>query len=180
MIFDYNVLSVWAAIIAALTAVAAIWVEGRRSRFSQGLDILISRGNQFNSAEFKETRRKVGRVLRKKIMKEKTTKRENEIFQSLSSEILDHFQGVGLLMRKGILDKDLTYSDYSYWVLRYWASLQFVIIEDRKAFPILWEDAEWLHDQFIVLEKKYRRIKILPEFTHEELIAFAEWESSLH
>lgn len=45
---DYTAIGTWVALITALFAVIAIWVEGKRSRFSQGLDILIAKNNQYN------------------------------------------------------------------------------------------------------------------------------------
>ena len=65
MSIDYNAVAAYAGLIAAMAAVVAIWLEGRRARFSQGLDILLRMNDTFDSNDFKEKRQTVVNLLLK-------------------------------------------------------------------------------------------------------------------
>ena len=65
MNIDYTAISTWIALLAAFTAIAAVWLEGRRARFSQGLDLLLKLSDAFHNESFKIKRRLVAKGLRK-------------------------------------------------------------------------------------------------------------------
>jgi hypothetical protein len=115
---DLNIISTWAAIIAALSAVIALWVEGKRSRYSQGIDLLFRLFDTFDSEIMKSKRRKVSRLLLKKL-NGKLSKSDYSTLLTTIGDILDHFQWVAILFQKRRLDYDLVYSGYSWWVVYY-------------------------------------------------------------
>ena len=178
MNFDYSAISAWAGIVAAFAAIFAVWAEGRRSRYAQGLDILLNLSSEFNGETFKNSRRLVCNYLLKEINGKKVTKKEKEIFEVGAYEILDHFEFLGTLLHQRTLDKNLVSSNYFYWVYRYWTCLDKLILENRQEDETIWEEAEWLYNSLRKFEKRDRGNK-LPAITKDDLISFYEYESSL-
>lgn len=176
---DYNIISAWAAIVAALTAVLAIWVEGKRSRFAQGLDLLQKMREEFDSEPFKKKRRTIAKILAKEQSGQVLTKKSELILKTAGTDILDHFQTIGILMRRGMLDEELVYSEYLFWVECYWLSLQRVYLAFEETDITVWEDAKWLYKRLKKFEKKLPPRGTIIELTHEDMEYFLRYESNL-
>ena len=176
---DYTAISSWAAVIAALTAVYAIWAEGKRARFSQGLDLLQKLSNEFNSDPFKEKRRAIAKILLKDKNQQAITKKDTSTLKTTGTDILDHFQTVGILMRRGILDEELVYSEYFFWLEGYWICLQKVYSAFSEVDITVWEDAQWLYKLLKKFEKKLPPKGKVVEPTEEDLKYFLEYECRL-
>jgi hypothetical protein len=155
MSINYTAISAWMAVIAALTVIFVVWIEGTRARFSQGLDLLFKLEDLFNSEKFVNRRRNVTRVLNNKI-----GKRDNK-WEVDVGEILDHFQLVGILLHRGALDGELVHSEYYYWVSYYYHYLHSVISDWREGMhdPTAWEDVDYLYKELSKIENRYRRMK---------------------
>lgn len=152
MSIDFNAITAYAALMAAGTAIYAVWIEGKRSRFAHGIDTLFKLIDQFEGEKFREKRRMVARTL----LEKKIT--ENEIkWQNSASEIMDHFEMVAILLQKKVIDLDLTYAEYMYWLDNYYFLLHDLVDYFRHEMndQTQWEDVYWLRDQFIKHEKKY-------------------------
>jgi len=170
----YAAITSWAALITALIACYAIWVDGKRSRFSQGLDILLKFSNEFNNEDMKTVRRQIAQMHIKK------TKKLNDVHNTnLESEILNHFQTVGLLLRKKILDPELTWSEYSYWVRYYLVLFKSTIDSFREEDQTAWEDVDWMMKRFSKLDKKYKIYQNKEGVDQPEFIEFLQSESEL-
>lgn len=66
MNLDFNAITAGATVIAVFVAIYAIWVEQRRSRFSQGVELLLRLSDTFfYSKEFIQNRREAARFLKK-------------------------------------------------------------------------------------------------------------------
>jgi len=182
---DYSVFTAWATIVAALAAIIAvliaayaIWIEGKRTRFSQGLDVLLRLTDEFNSELYREKRRTVAKILLKKIDGHITIN-DTENLVNMGEDILDHFQEVGLLLRMKILNVKLVYSDYYYWLSRYWECLKDIFAKSREADPFIWEDAEWLYKKIIGQEKGLLSKRVVTKLTASEIKDFLGYESTL-
>jgi hypothetical protein len=108
----------------------------------------------------------------------KLTAKELEAFENAASEILDHFEVVGTLLDRGVLDKYLVSTNYFYWVYRYWTCLNEVVIKYRQDDATTWEDAELLYNLLCKWEKRYKS-RVFPTLTQAELTSFYKYESSL-
>jgi len=140
----YNAISAWAALLAALAAIYAIWIEGKRSRFAHGLDILARLSDKFRGEDMVSVRRSYA-----SLMLDSTKIEAQDKKNDLEDEILDHFQEVSLLTRRHILDSDLTWAEYGYWFRHYYPLLKNRIKSFReKEDPSGWEDVDWLHCRF--------------------------------
>ncbi len=147
---DYNMISAIMAVISSLIAIYAIVHEFRRSRFSFGMDLLFKITDQFNHPDFTLKRIAAAKFLLK--LKDKT-----DYYKWICpdlDEILDFFQIVGSLTRRGALDKNIVWEYYSYWVNNYYVASEQYIKLCQQEFPQTYEDIVWLHKLFIKLENK--------------------------
>jgi hypothetical protein len=151
MSIDYNAVAAYAGLIAAMAAVVAIWLEGRRARFSQGLDILLRMNDTFDSNDFKEKRQTVVNLLLKQGEGSKLPAQADAI-----DDLLNHFEVLGLLLRKRVLDEELVWAHYFVWLHYYFFSLRTYIASVRTWEPTIWDDVDWLHKRLIPLERKHR------------------------
>jgi len=151
MSIDYGAVTALAAVVASIAAVVAIWIEGKRARFSQGLDILLRLGDQFNSASFVSKRRALAKLL---ASQERLSPLDQEERKRLSDEILDFFEMVGLFLKKKILDPELVHAEFFYWLYHYYALTKDHLAEFRRASNdnTVWEDAEWLYYTLLEVE----------------------------
>jgi hypothetical protein len=176
MEINYNAISTWATVITVLVAVTAIWVEARRTAISRGVDVLMKYSSEFSSDEFLARRLRFAKILKKK-MEEKLNKKEQNELVALATFFLDHYEIIGFLLRKKILDRQLVYVYYSYTLVGYWRFLKEVIDTYKTDDPTLWEDVEWLYDEFIKLYKK-RVPTGAASFADEKITNFIETELS--
>jgi len=171
---DYTAIAAWAAVVAALAAIVAIWTEGKRARFSQGLELLLRLDEEFDSEEFKKKRRAVAKLLLKEEENFEKGKRLEEV-----EDILNHFQIIGFLLRKGVLDKELVWVHFFFWLNHYYLFLKPHIASVREWEPTAWEDVDWLHRRLAVLERKHRPKGMSIQPTDEMIREFLTRESAL-
>jgi hypothetical protein len=172
---DYNVVTAVAAVVAAVTAVFAVWVEGRRGRFLHGLETLLKLTDEFNGDRLKRARASAVQLV---FPTPEPVVLMRAAQETSIGQIIDHFQIVGLLLRRKILDRELVYSEYFFWLQHYFYFFEAFISESRRPDSTVWEDAYWLHENLMVLERKYRgrRANVLP--TVETVRDFILEESS--
>lgn len=169
MNIDWNLLSAWAALITAVAAIVALWLQGRWTRFSVSLDLLLRSEDQFrNNEKMLEKRRKAAQALLK-----------GEIVTELD-DVLDFFELVGLLMRRGALDEEMVWYSFYTRAIGYWTSAQKYISDVRSKDKTIWMDFEYLIMGLIAIEKRKTRrshIEILP--SEESLKKFLTDESTI-
>ncbi len=153
MNLDYTAVSAWTAVFAACVAVAALWVQERRYRFAHGIDILFKLSDEFEREAFRGAGTELAQLIRQRSL-QPLSQEEKDRFTALATEFLNHFETLGYLARKGILDKEMIYVYYFYRMHGFWRFLQEEISANRSDYPLLWADAEWLHNQLVTLAKK--------------------------
>ncbi len=173
---NYNAITAWATVITVFIAAIAIWLESRRTAISRGVDILMRYSSEFSSDEFLARRLRFAKILKKKMEGKLNKKDQNELV-ALATFFLDHYEVIGFLLRKKILDRQLVYVYYSYTLVGYWRFLKEVIDTYKTDEPTLWEDVEWLHDEFIKLYKKRMPTGVI-ELTDVKIKNFIETELS--
>lgn len=174
MNLDYTAITAWAAVIASLAAVFSIWVEGRRSRFVHGLDVLMRYTDIYDSEAFRAKRRAVAQAL----LSDEKLPRNQAILDTAGADLLDHFQGLGMLLRRGVLDRDMVYSDYSTQVYYFYTALKPYIEREREASQEkeYWEDVDWLYQQLVTVERAGKPGRRMVGATQEAVIAFLQEE----
>lgn len=144
MSVDFNALAAWAAVVAALAAVVALWTESRRSRFALGVDLILKLDERFNSEEMRRARRAAAKSLLDKTHTE-------------ADEVLDFFEMIGFLARRGALDEKMIWETFFYWIYRYWHCAKEYIERQREGDPTLWANAAHLYKRVVAIEKCERR-----------------------
>jgi hypothetical protein len=167
---DYGAISAWAAIITAFVAIIAVWVQERRARFSQGVDLVLKFDEVFESQEFKAKRRAVAGLILKQ---ENLEKGDTNAIEGL----LNHFEMIGLLLRRGLLDKELVSATFFLWLHHYLPALKDYIAAVRRWEPTAWEDVDWLYEQLVPLERQQRNV---PEIGPSEQSRKEFFERELH
>ena len=147
MNIDYNAITSVTAVVAALIAIYSIRAESRRSTFNLGVNLLFKMNDVFNSSGFVRKRKKAAKFLLKK-------PDLNEWDCVEVEDILDFFQMIGSLTRKGVIDKTLAWEFYVYWVDFYYIITKEYIEYCNIDNPGTWEDVVWLYKKFVRITVK--------------------------
>lgn len=105
MNIDYNAIIAITAVIASLTAIYSIRAESRRSTYNLGVNLLFKMNDIFSSPDFMKKRKKAAKFLLREPGFNKWDCIEVE-------DVLDFFQMIGSLTKKGIIDKTLAWEFY--------------------------------------------------------------------
>jgi len=85
--------------------------------------------------------------------------------------ILSFFEIVGLLFKRGYLDKELTSALFCYGAVRYWKALHAYVDADQRRHPDLWTHYKFLVDQISG--------SLMTSLTREDVQTFLQEESEL-
>ncbi len=111
-------------IIVALSAF--IW-QIRRARFNQSIDLVFRLENDFFGPAKRLQRVKASRDL----LSGNTLEAE---------PILDFFETMALLLRRGALDKEIVRHTFFYWIDRYYQATEVTIAARQGIDPLVWKD----------------------------------------
>jgi hypothetical protein len=121
-----------------LAVVAFTW-QVRRARFNQSIDLLFKQENDFFGAA-----KKIQRV-----------KAASDLLtgKSLEAEpILDFFETMALLERRGALDKEIVWHTFFYWIDHYYEATKDLIAKRQKNDPLVWKDLV----KFVAILRKFQ------------------------
>ena len=139
------------------------YLQIRASRIIAAADFLLKLESRFCSIEMVKKRKKFMQIL----------KDAPEDYERMDAfrDVFDFFEDLGLLLRKGIIPKDLVWSDYCHWILNYWIAFQGYINWARKKDddPTLYCEFETLFKRIRGYEERRikRKVRITPEKTKE-------------
>lgn len=109
-----------------LAVVAFTW-QVRRARFNQSIDLLFKQESDFFGPAKKLQRSKAAHDLL--------------AGNSLEAEpILDFFETMALLLRRGALDKEMVWHTFFYWIDHYYEATKDVISKRQIQDPLVWKD----------------------------------------
>jgi hypothetical protein len=175
MNIDYNLLSILIATTAVLITLTAVVIEHYRTNYIHGIDLLLKFEDQFHSEEFRKIRKVAAGILLKAIGNMSETSGFKSNILELD-ELLDFFQMVGVLTHKRVLDKELVWNSFYYYLNYYYLGGGGYISYNRKNAPAIWEEVEWLFQEFRKIEKKHR----LPLITDLSKLAIKKFLSEEH
>ncbi len=159
-------ITTWATFIAALTAIIALILESRRFRLSIKIDNVIKFDERFNSLEMLKKRKTAAKLLKEGNFTD-------------VEDVLDFFEMVGMLARRGLLDKTMVWATFSYWIIHYYHLTKEYIKIRQKASSTLWNYFEELFSLVSKVELKEQKIRINKIPTKKELDDFIKEESTL-
>jgi hypothetical protein len=153
------------AISAAGTVIAlsAFIYQVRRARFNQSVDLLFKMESKF-FREMKEERAIACRDLEAGIPLE-------------AEPILDFFETMALLLRRGALDTEMVWHTFSYWIEGYNAALAFHIPSRQQHDPTIWQDFPHLVRKMRSMQEKRSGQKATP-MTDEQVLNFLAEEQT--
>ena len=166
--FDYNAIIALAAVVAAVVAVYATWTESRRSYFALGIDLLFKLEVNFDDDKMRTTRRAAAEALLR-------DEDKGDV-----DDVLDFFEMVGMLLRRGALDDFMVWHNFFYWIHGYYLSNSDYIAESRSVDPTIWADLVELYKRMASIEKKERQCSDQQlQLTEKELTEFLEEEMTV-
>jgi hypothetical protein len=126
----------WAAVGCALLIV---WLQSRSAKRLTGLQLFIQVSAQYDSGDMQLIRARIAGLL---LADSKTLQ--------LDDSLLVHYENVAILLRRGLLDRELVWNIYSHDVPRYWHAVRhYAEISRQKASdPTLYEEFENLAKSF--------------------------------
>jgi hypothetical protein len=146
-----------------IMALSAFAWQVHRARFNQSVDLLFRlEGDFFGSAKIAQRSLAASNYL---------TAKDN--FGEME-DILDFFETVAMLTRKGALDLYMVWHTFDYWMERYYVVAKPYILQRQAAEPGVWEDLEWIIPRL----KKLQTKKSPNNLNDAELIRFMAEESA--
>jgi hypothetical protein len=147
MNIDYNAITAWAAMLAAIAAVLTLYFENKRSRFSVGIDLLLKLDERYDTVGMRRLRRSAAKSL---------------LAKSASGdvdEVLDFFEMIGFLVQGGALDKKMVWHNFFHSVSGYWNSAKEYIQQEQERLkdPTVWRELDFLYKSVTTIEKRERK-----------------------
>jgi hypothetical protein len=113
--------------VGLIVSISALLWQVHRARFNQSVDLLFRlEGDFFGTAK---------RLQRVKASKDLLEGRSLE-----AEPILDFFETMALLLRRGALDQELVKHTFFYWVDHYYEASKNIIAERQRKNPLIWKD----------------------------------------
>ena len=112
---------------SVLLAVSAFMWQVHRARFNQSVDLLFRLENDFFGAAKKSQRVKASRDLQ-----------QGRVLEA--EPILDFFETMALLLRRGALDTEIVCHTFFYWIDNYYEACKGFIEERQVSDPLVWKD----------------------------------------
>jgi hypothetical protein len=159
---DWAALAAW---VTAVIAIVALYVEHRRFRLSQSVDLLLKYEDKFCSPRLIGLRKKAAHGYR-----------DGDYGQV--DELLDEFETLGLLAKKRVLDYEMVWSTFGTYIITYAHIWKKYIEECQKEDSLVWT-------YFVALAEKVEEIEIkahgMPatEITKEDIANFIKDELAL-
>lgn len=169
---DYEAITAWTGLAAAIVAIYALWAESKRHRFSMGIELILRLEDQFSTQRMYTNRRKAACAFRNKNYVEAV----NEI-----DEIIDFFEGVGFLVKRGALHRKVVWTFFFSYLFRFWYLAKEYIESERRRDPTLWTEFVDLYNNLLQIEQADRRKREAPlELNRDDLEQFLREETSLN
>ncbi len=143
MTIDYNAIATWTALVTALVAIVGLWTQYRQSSFALSVDLIIKLDERFKSEKMIKIRKAAAESILNKT-------------NSNVDDVLEFFELIGLLIRRGALDEKMVWHTFLTWIDGYWHSTNGYITAERKKDPTLWKDFSYLHKRVSDVQNRER------------------------
>lgn len=156
------------SVVTALVAMVAVWLQNRAARTLLAVQLAMEFDKRFSSEDMLCERQSLASCL--------LDGRDPD------SKLLDFFESVGHYAKRGLLDQETLWNDFSYFVIRYWPLLKDFVRRERTAGdgdPELYANFEWLNGMMLEREARRHRKRVdevtpskaeLDRFLKEEVI----------
>lgn len=146
--------------VGVIVAILSLKSQMASSRFAISVDLLTKMDERFNGAEMLKKRREAATALLKK--KD----------YGMVDDVLDFFETVGLMMRRGALDEEMVWNTFFYWSDGYWRAAQPYIQSERRGDPVVWTELEYLEARCLAFEKRRTKGHDTEEVSVQEFLVY--------
>lgn len=137
----------WALVIGTIIAIR---MQIRDNRIVSGVSLIMQMAREY-ATDYRDTRRRVSRSIQRK---KKKILNQDDYF------LLSFFETLGYLARRGMVDKEMIWNEFSIKILGWWPAYEEYIADLRKKDEdeTLYEEFEYLYNEILALETKRRHI----------------------
>jgi hypothetical protein len=188
--------AIWAAIAATRQSQAATWQaqaaeksvaqqelfareQGERQKLAFEVDLILRLLTYFESANFLETRRRVGKYIKDRYFLGDDDLIPVTYLNNAASDVLNFMELLGYLVKNGAIEAQPIWERFGVVTVMYWALLKPAIkdVRDSQNAPWSWKDFEFLNDRMIEIFDE--RGATAPSRSTQNLRAFAEFEAAI-
>jgi hypothetical protein len=163
---DWQAIGTLAAMAGVIIAVATLSIQTRFTRISLQTDTLLKLDERFQSEDIKQLRR----IASKKILMKDPQNDE-------LGELLEFLGTICFLAQIKAINPELTYKNYSWWMIRYWLSAKDYIQQTREVDPLSWVTME---KEVGILKRKELKEGYSPaDYSEEKLTEFCNEEARI-
>jgi hypothetical protein len=175
MPIDWSAMAAITGMATAIVAVLALILQSRQTQLTLMDDFLWRLEERFNSQLMINKRQKAAAHLLNFLDNPETLPDENYDLNS----VLDFFESLGYYTRRGVIDKDMAWNHFSYWIIPHWQVSKAYIYQQRKWDPTVWHSFEKLAEELIHIDAR-RKHRSLTDVTPSEsdIREFLEWEAA--
>lgn len=169
--FTFEALSAWGTWAAVACAIAAVWSQNRAATRLTCLQMFNEIAAQYSSPEMHAARRRIAMRL---LSEPKSLDHEDSL--------LVFYENLAILVRKNLLDRDLTWNTFSHDVPRYWSLLREYVLWSRETSnsPALYEEFEQLARDLVARKRSPLGTAVAPdELNESSLRSFLLYESRI-
>ncbi|MDD5477177.1 MAG: hypothetical protein PHG87_03090 [Candidatus Omnitrophica bacterium] len=156
----YEMISAWGTVAAAVIAIWAVIQENHRSRLVLNIDIILKLDERFNSREMMDARKKTAKSIE--------SCHENHCKDE--GGVLEFFGTIGILFRKGVLDKEVLWRMFFYWLHGYYFLLEEYIKREREKDPSSFDSLIYLYNELLTVENKLNQGRFISKFNKAEFL----------
>jgi len=129
---DWAMVSAWAAMVTAVGALVAVWLQNRHARITRSLDVLLRLDSKFDSERMKDLRRKAA------------TGFLEGTFVDEAYYVLDFFEEAGLLLRMKAIHEEILFESFFHSPMAYWFTAKKYVLRMRQDRKELYDNLEYL------------------------------------
>lgn len=140
----WTAVSAVSALIGVIVSVSTLVFSARQNKFALGVTILSKISDAFDTSQIREARsRAVSRL-----------KAGDGNDDSDVNSVLDFFEHVGLLLRRGAIDAEMVWHSFHYWIYHYYHLTRAYRAAERERHPSVWCDLDELYEIVMAYEAK--------------------------
>jgi hypothetical protein len=166
----------WSALISTVALILTIIFQvrnWRRDRFSRSIDIISSLDARFESADFRELRKRAATFLQSGTTDDRAGK--EAIYG-----VLNYFETIGFISNRGAIDAEAVWNFFGSWLPQYYFAAKHLIAECQQKDPNLYIELEKIYKAICKVEaKRHPSGNALHMFSKEDIDRFLYIESAI-
>jgi hypothetical protein len=153
-----SLLAAGAALVSAGVAVLALRAEIARSRFVLNVELLFKLDERFHSSGWRKKRVAAATALFAHLERPEEEEvievKKANVQEENADEVLDFFETMGLMVKRGALDTEIVWHTFLYWIDGYWNAAREYRARKQQGHPTAWQDFSQLRAQVLAIEKR--------------------------